>query len=89
MISDPNFAVLLVCAGVLGIYVELWRLGWVVPGVVGGVAVLVGLASLWNGAGWATWGWWAVVPVVGVGAWMGRIAVRARAGKRVGKNLPE
>lgn len=43
---NPNAALLLLSAGVLLIYVELNRPGWVVPGAIGLTAVLFGVASL-------------------------------------------
>jgi len=42
----PDVALLVLTLGVLLIYVELNRPGWVVPGVVGLTAVLFGVASL-------------------------------------------
>jgi len=45
-IADPNAAVILIAAGILGIYAEFCLPGRIVPGAVGGVFVLVGLSSI-------------------------------------------
>jgi membrane-bound serine protease (ClpP class) len=46
IITNPNIALLLIVAGVLGISVEFCRPGLIAPGVLGSVCVLVGIASL-------------------------------------------
>jgi membrane-bound serine protease (ClpP class) len=46
VLVDPNVAVLLLLAGVLGLYVELNQPGAVVPGVVGGVCLLLALVAM-------------------------------------------
>jgi membrane-bound serine protease (ClpP class) len=45
-VSDPNLAFILTVAGVLGIYIEFSHPGLILPGVAGGIAVLVGLSAL-------------------------------------------
>lgn len=55
-IADPNVALLLVVVGILGIYVEFSAPGSVLPGVLGVMAVLLGLKGFsmlpigWPGA---------------------------------------
>ena len=44
-IADPNVAVILIAAGILGIYTEFCLPGRIVPGVLGGIFVLLGLSS--------------------------------------------
>jgi membrane-bound serine protease (ClpP class) len=46
LISDPTIAYLLLSLGLLGIYVELSHPGLSLPGVAGGIAVLLGLFAL-------------------------------------------
>lgn len=85
MVHDPNIAVLLVLAGALGVYLELCRPGWIVPGVAGGVAALVGLASLTQAQGAVSWPVAVLVtlPFAVVTAILLRIALRARRNKRL------
>lgn len=45
MLSDPNIGFILLNLGILGIMVELYNPGAVLPGVVGGIALILGLAS--------------------------------------------
>lgn len=45
-VSDPNLAFILTVAGVLGIYMEFSHPGLILPGVAGGIALLVGLSAL-------------------------------------------
>jgi len=45
-ISDPNIALALIALGMLGIYVEFTSPGLVLPGVVGAICALLGLAAL-------------------------------------------
>ena len=46
LIADPTIAYLLLSLGLLGIYVELSNPGITLPGVLGGIAVLLGLFAL-------------------------------------------
>jgi len=55
-IADPNTGYILLVLGALGIYVEFQAPGLIVPGVAGGILVLLGLSSL------------AVLPINWVGA---------------------
>jgi membrane-bound serine protease (ClpP class) len=55
-IADPNTGYILLVLGALGIYVEFQAPGLIVPGVAGGILVLLGLSSL------------AVLPISWVGA---------------------
>ena len=45
-IADPNIGFMLLIAGALGIYLEFSSPGLVLPGVVGGILLLLGLSSL-------------------------------------------
>ena len=45
-ISDPNIAYILISIGMLGIIVELFNFGAILPGVLGGVSLLLGIYSL-------------------------------------------
>lgn len=45
LLSDPNIGFILMNIGVVGILVELYNPGAVLPGVVGGIALILGLAS--------------------------------------------
>lgn len=45
LLSDPNIGFILMNVGILGILVELYNPGSVLPGVVGGIALILGLAS--------------------------------------------
>ncbi|OFX34975.1 MAG: hypothetical protein A2Z07_11030, partial [Armatimonadetes bacterium RBG_16_67_12] len=45
LLSDPNIGFILMNLGILGIMVELYNPGAVLPGVVGGIALILGLAS--------------------------------------------
>ncbi len=55
-ISDPNLAFLMLMLGALGLYAEFATPGLILPGVAGGILVLLGLMSLsllpinWTGA---------------------------------------
>ncbi len=46
VLVDPNVAVLLLMAGVLGLYVELNQPGALVPGVVGGICLVLALVAM-------------------------------------------
>jgi membrane-bound serine protease (ClpP class) len=45
LLSDPNIGFILMNIGILGILVELYNPGAVLPGVVGGIALILALAS--------------------------------------------
>ncbi len=45
LIADPNVSYLLFMAGLLGLYVEITHPGTVLPGVVGGISLLLALAA--------------------------------------------
>jgi len=45
ILSDPNIAYLLLMAGILGLYMEFSNPGVIFPGVAGGIALLLALAS--------------------------------------------
>lgn len=45
LLSDPNVGFILMNIGILGIMVELYNPGAILPGVVGGIALILGLAS--------------------------------------------
>lgn len=45
ILSDPNIAYLLLMAGILGLYMEFSNPGVIFPGVAGGIAILLALAS--------------------------------------------
>ncbi len=45
-ISDPNIAMLLMSIGVIGIFIELYNPGLILPGVVGSISLVLGLYSL-------------------------------------------
>jgi membrane-bound serine protease (ClpP class) len=46
VLVDPNVAVILLLAGVLGLYVEFNQPGTLVPGVVGGICLLLALVAM-------------------------------------------
>ena len=72
---------LLIAAGLVGIYAELLRPGKVIPGVVGGVLLTLGLAGLARGP--IEWSavLWLGTPLVLLTAGLLAIAWRARRNK--------
>ena len=53
-ISDPTIAYILLSVGMLGLFFELANPGAILPGVAGGISILLGLSSLGNlDANWA------------------------------------
>ncbi len=43
VIADPNVAYILMLLGVYGLFFELWNPGYVLPGVIGGISLLLAL----------------------------------------------
>jgi membrane-bound ClpP family serine protease len=66
--------------GWTGVLLEFVRPGWVVPGAVGGVALVYGLSRLLPGHGWFAIG--ISTPFFAIAAWMIAIGLRARRNKR-------
>jgi membrane-bound serine protease (ClpP class) len=46
VLADPNIAYLLMMAGLLGLYIELTNPGLVLPGVAGGICLVLGLTAM-------------------------------------------
>ena len=70
----------LIAMGWIGVLVEFVRPGWVLPGVVGGVALLYGLSRMLPEHGWLVVG--VSAPFIVTAAWMIGMGWRARRNKR-------
>ena len=46
LLIDPNLIVILMSIGILGITIELWNPGLILPGTVGAIALVIGLFGL-------------------------------------------
>lgn len=88
MVSDPNLAITLVALGILLIYTEFCFIGKVIPCVLGGILLLVGLASLTNAPAGTQISWTLAatlaIAILAISAYLLRIATRARRNKRRG-----
>jgi hypothetical protein len=88
MIANPDAAFLLLLAGMTGVYIELCRPGWVLPGVGGGALAMFALASLVRTRDLAhslhrSTALAAGIPFAALTIWLIAIALRARFNKRV------
>jgi membrane-bound serine protease (ClpP class) len=82
MLANPNIALFIAALGVIGIYAELCRPGRVVPGIIGGVALLTGIASLTKtGPPSPLWAAVILIPLLVISGGLARIAIRARRNK--------
>ena len=84
MLANPDIALLIAAIGLLCIYIEFCRPGRVVPGVTGGVLLIIGVASIVNANAPIHWPFaLAIISLlVVVTAFLLRIAIRARRNKR-------
>lgn len=84
MVSDPNVALAMIALGLLGIYAEFCLPGKVVPGILGGILLLTGLASVRNASAPVSWPFAVAValPLAAITVYLLRIATRARRNKR-------
>jgi membrane-bound ClpP family serine protease len=84
MLSNPDIALCVVALGLLGIYVEFCRPGRVLPGITGGVLLIIGIASIANANEPIHWpfGLAIISLVTVVTVYLFRIAIRARRNKR-------
>lgn len=83
MLANPNIALLAAALGLLLIYVEFCRPGRVIPGVAGGVLLLVGIASIARANQPVNLQWMFIVTAIlaSIGIFLLRIAFRARRNK--------
>lgn len=72
---------LFIAAGLLGIYAELLRPGKVIPGVVGGVLLMLGVAGITQGPVDEQALLWVGVPMATLTVALLWIAIRARRNK--------
>lgn len=86
MIADPNLAIALIAIGLLGIYAEFCLPGKVVPGVLGGILLLIGAATLVNTPNAAAISWplaaALAIALLVITTYLLRIAARARRNKQ-------
>ena len=86
MVADPNLAIAMIAIGLLGIYAEFCLPGKVLPGVLGGIFLLIGTASLVNAPASAAISWPFVtalfLALLAITTYLLRIAVRARRNKQ-------
>jgi membrane-bound serine protease (ClpP class) len=83
MVSDPSIAILMIALGALGVYAELCRPGKVLPGVVGGISLTTGVASLAKTDAPIPWRLTLIIgtPLVILTVFLVTVAVRARRNK--------
>ena len=81
MIANPDIALLLVIAGLLGIYAELLRPGMIAPGVAGASLVAIAIPGVHRAGLNPTVAVTLVAPFALITVYLLSIAVRARRGK--------